>query len=290
MGPRGLYETWVVEWPDGKIPYFYEGTFTQDEKDNIEAAMTTLEQSCKVKFILSSSSPRDYKYKIVRTDEENIGGRSTLGYTEEAFYQFKTNNYGVILHELCHCLGLSHEHQRDDRDDNVTVYEDNIIREYVNQFDIIENFFITYGDYDYDSIMHYPAYAFSRCCQVYSDICFDENNNPYWCTVCDSWDYLDDQLYKVNEGTCDPEHCSEQYDEGKLITIETDGGEAIGQRDHLSSGDEFSLETMYGAYNPNWDFENDCDLRPCITDTCYECYDTPCDAGMPCGTEENCCN
>ena len=64
---------------------------------------------------------------------------------------------GVIVHELAHALGFWHEQSRTDRDDHVTIMEENI-------HPLMMRNFKKYGheltdplgvEYDYDSIMHY---------------------------------------------------------------------------------------------------------------------------------------
>lgn len=69
---------------------------------------------------------------------------------------------GMVLHEICHTVGLRHEHTRPDRDDYVTVHLENIHPESLFNFqkqpkngEILDN-------YDFASIMHYSQMAFSR--------------------------------------------------------------------------------------------------------------------------------
>ena len=68
---------------------------------------------------------------------------------------------GTATHELCHTIGLWHEQSRADRDQFIRVAWENVIPGYEHNF----RQRITDGDdigpYDYESIMHYPADAFS---------------------------------------------------------------------------------------------------------------------------------
>lgn len=69
-------------------------------------------------------------------------------------------NVGSIAHEIGHIIGLYHEHAREDRDKYVKIVTENIKKENSNNFNILKNSKI-HGPYDYDSIMHYGAKAFS---------------------------------------------------------------------------------------------------------------------------------
>ncbi|MEQ8769674.1 MAG: M12 family metallopeptidase [Phycisphaerales bacterium] len=68
---------------------------------------------------------------------------------------------GVIVHEVLHAMGFLHEHQRADRDTYVTIFEENVNEEDLSQFTISNNPANQFGDYDFESIMHYSRFAFS---------------------------------------------------------------------------------------------------------------------------------
>ena len=69
-----------------------------------------------------------------------------------------------IVHELIHTLGFVHMHSATERDEYIKVVEDNIeASQSHNFFKYSENVITQYGiEYDYGSVMHYPATAFSK--------------------------------------------------------------------------------------------------------------------------------
>ncbi|CAL4066137.1 unnamed protein product, partial [Meganyctiphanes norvegica] len=68
---------------------------------------------------------------------------------------------GIVTHELCHALGLYHEHQRSDRDEYLAINLDNIRVGYNSEFKKKrdEQFSIPF---DLTSIMHYSVKVFSK--------------------------------------------------------------------------------------------------------------------------------
>lgn len=69
---------------------------------------------------------------------------------------------GNAIHEIGHTLGLWHEQSREDRDQNVTVHMENVLDGYGHNFDQHISDGDDTGQYDFGSIMHYPATAFSK--------------------------------------------------------------------------------------------------------------------------------
>lgn len=63
---------------------------------------------------------------------------------------------GSVMHEICHALGLFHEHQRSDRDDKVIINQQDPSYNSVNYAKQIIVSAIIVDDYDFGSIMHYP--------------------------------------------------------------------------------------------------------------------------------------
>lgn len=70
---------------------------------------------------------------------------------------------GTIVHEFLHALGFFHQQSATDRDDYVTIVEENLIPELAYNFEKYNDTYITdFGvEYDYGSVLHYPPISFS---------------------------------------------------------------------------------------------------------------------------------
>lgn len=73
-------------------------------------------------------------------------------------------NVGVVIHEMMHSLGFYHEQSRTDRDEYVTIMWENIVKQFEHNFDKYDEKKVTDFEipYDYGSLLHYPAYGFSK--------------------------------------------------------------------------------------------------------------------------------
>lgn len=66
----------------------------------------------------------------------------------------------AVVHEIGHIIGLEHTMKREDRDDYITVVENNILDDGLDQFS--KSNIISRGDFDYKSAMMYNRYAFNK--------------------------------------------------------------------------------------------------------------------------------
>jgi Astacin (Peptidase family M12A) len=68
---------------------------------------------------------------------------------------------GAAIHEIGHAIGLWHEQSRSDRDNFIEIVWANVLTSQKHNFDKHVQDGQDLGNYDYDSIMHYPSTAFS---------------------------------------------------------------------------------------------------------------------------------
>uniref|UniRef100_A0A914D7J1 Metalloendopeptidase n=1 Tax=Acrobeloides nanus TaxID=290746 RepID=A0A914D7J1_9BILA len=117
-------------------------------------------------FAKINSRHRDYVYitpeKFCHSEVGRKGGQQILSLTAECIRG--SEGFGAIIHELMHTIGFYHEQSRTDRDNYVTIHMENVLEDAKTNFDTYDLEKITHlgTSYDYESIMHYDMYAFSK--------------------------------------------------------------------------------------------------------------------------------
>uniref|UniRef100_A0A0K0EUD0 Metalloendopeptidase n=1 Tax=Strongyloides venezuelensis TaxID=75913 RepID=A0A0K0EUD0_STRVS len=155
------FSSWIM-------PINYQIKDSSLNKDVIKKAIEEIENNTCIRFEekdLSANNTQGIVFEYSKTNCASKVGRVFKNNTQSIqLTKDCSNKKGVILHELGHALGLLHEHCRTDRDDYITVKEENIVNGEKVNFEIqnhsaYTNFSI---HYDYSSIMHYGQYDFAN--------------------------------------------------------------------------------------------------------------------------------
>lgn len=168
VSPLGLVVeplTWGQLWPEGRVPYVIDPSVNDAQRYQIQRALDHIHGETPIRFVEWAGEP-DYVRFISDGRPETcwsylgkVGGAQDLDVYCGAG---GVPPVGTVVHELLHALGFLHEHSRADRDLYVDIVWDNIQEEYRREFAKIGGKGKLHGEYDYDSVMHYHAKAFSK--------------------------------------------------------------------------------------------------------------------------------
>lgn len=139
----------VKFWPEGIVYYQISSELEHDER--IKHALDYWNMNAPVKFKARLNNEKNYVefIKHKRNTDSFLGmkgGRQIIRIQDD-------KDYGCVLHEMGHAVGLIHEHSRSDRDDFVDIYFKCIFPDvtdyapYTNSFNV--------GKFDFNSIMIY---------------------------------------------------------------------------------------------------------------------------------------
>ncbi|PSN43912.1 Zinc metalloproteinase nas-4 [Blattella germanica] len=176
-----MYDKWRVGirwdvlpqrmWPNNTVPYVISPLYDITDYVTIYRAVTTFNYMTCVRFVPWNEKSKDFlliwpvkKPKGCWSYVGRYGGPQVVSLQPpDAKGPNCLGGEGRAIHELMHALGIFHEQSRADRDEFVDVKLENIIPEYRSNFrkQSLENTSYAF-EYDYDSIMHYGKYFFSK--------------------------------------------------------------------------------------------------------------------------------
>ncbi len=143
-------------WPGGVVYYQFDNGVSTTNRTAWRNAAAAWSSVASVSFVESTGSGN---YVWVQNSNINNSYIGMIGGRQEMNIVSWSSRYS-IAHEIGHALGLIHEHSRSNRDGYVTIFYGNIQAGQQSNFDI-ESGSVSYGPYDFDSVMHYSRLAFS---------------------------------------------------------------------------------------------------------------------------------
>lgn len=153
----------------GIVPFEFDANVTAANQSVMLNAMAVLENVANVDFQQCSSNVCIFSEVNYVHIANATGNNSQVGMVGgEQFINI--NSWGtqfIIVHELMHCLGFYHEQQRLDRNTFVQVNCANVQggcngTVFNSNFSLLSA--LIFGNYDFDSVMHYDQCAFSIDC------------------------------------------------------------------------------------------------------------------------------
>ncbi|XP_065916896.1 uncharacterized protein [Dysidea avara] len=133
-------------------------------KEAILKAIMDFQDKTPVLWTYTYTCNAEYYVKFVETSSGSSSFVGCIRADQEIKIDSKAP-YGTILHEMCHALGMEHEHCRSDRNDYVNCYRVIHLQDgRIEHRSIDEDNNVNYamvgtpmlGKYDYESLMHYP--------------------------------------------------------------------------------------------------------------------------------------
>jgi len=149
-------------WPNTTIPYeIDEADFPEGSADRtaIDQAIKEWNDNTVIRLVQRADEADYIVFEDTDTTCTSGVGRKVGRQPISCDLEGGGFSTGSLIHEIGHAVGFNHEAQRPDREQFITVNDENISSGKEDQFEPTDGRILT--DYDCGSIMHYPAMAFS---------------------------------------------------------------------------------------------------------------------------------
>jgi len=155
---KGLVITGAqFRWPGGVVPFTIDPALTDQAR--VTDAIAHWHSRTKIKFVARTNEANFITFKPGGGCSSSVGMQ---GNGQQVITLAPECSKGNAIHEIGHAIGLWHEQGREDRAGFINILAQNIEAGKEHNF----NQHISDGDdvgpYDFGSIMHYPADAFSK--------------------------------------------------------------------------------------------------------------------------------
>lgn len=152
-------------WPKGVVAYEIHEELPFMNKLSVLQAINQWQKHTHVEFVeLTSKNRNDYPDYISFIPAPGTTCSSYVG-RKKGKQEINLSPRCTMMntvHEIGHALGLWHEQSRADRNSYVRIAWENIEEEHKYNFDQHLTDGKDFGEYDFQSIMHYGSYAFSK--------------------------------------------------------------------------------------------------------------------------------
>ena len=158
------YNLWAM------VRIIYGSNLTLQEKQKVHSALLEMQANTNVRFFNATCEPLvdpvyGFEYPNIEfwsTDSADVsssglGRQGGVQRINLADFAFKYWDNSVIIHEICHALGLRHEHTRIDRDTYVNINTSNLTSVGISNFAIPPTNYYQTGTYDFTSVMGYTS-------------------------------------------------------------------------------------------------------------------------------------